>query len=109
VETAVQLRFDAMNCADLTDAQKARLLRLAGTRATAEGAIVIRAQRYRTQDSNRRDADARLAALVKKALTPPKPRRPTRVSKAQKEKRLQAKSKRGERKRLRRPPAGEEG
>jgi ribosome-associated protein len=109
VETAVQLRFDAANCADLDEAQKARLMRLAGARATGDGAIVIRAQRYRTQEANRRDAEARLAALVRRALSPPKARRPTRVSKAQKAKRLNEKSKRGERKRLRRQPRGEEG
>lgn len=107
VETAVQLRFDAANCEDLSDAQRARLLRLAGARATAEGAIVIRAQRYRRQEANRRDAEARLAALVLRALVAPKPRRATKVSKAQKEKRLSDKQQRGERKRLRRPPAGE--
>ena len=73
VETAVDLRFDVKNSPSLTAQVKTRLLRLAGTRATKDGVIVIEAKRFRTQEQNREDARKRLAALVARALETPKP------------------------------------
>jgi ribosome-associated protein len=100
--TAVQLRWDVAATAALPEAAKLRLRRLAGRRMTAEGALVIEARRYRTQEQNRQDALERLKTLVERALQPPKPRKATRPSAAARQKRLEAKKKRGEIKRLRR-------
>src|SRR5689334_1538411 len=79
VSTAVQLRFDAARSPGLPERIRARLLRLAGHRATADGVIIIDARRFRSQDRNRQDARERLAALVREAAEPPPPpRRKTR-------------------------------
>lgn len=102
VATAVQLRFDAAHSPSLPEAVRQRLLRLAGSRATAEGEILIEAKRFRTQARNREDAQDRLVALVRRAATVPKPRRKTRVSAATKARALESKRKRGEVKRRRR-------
>jgi len=101
VSTSAQLRFDALGSPSLPEEVKPRLLRLAGSRATAEGVIVIEARRYRTQEQNRADAIARLVALLQKALEKPKPRRATRPSRASQQARIQSKKKRGEVKKLR--------
>ncbi|HWB50533.1 MAG TPA: alternative ribosome rescue aminoacyl-tRNA hydrolase ArfB [Stellaceae bacterium] len=102
VASAAQLRFDARNSPSLPEAVKARLLRLAGRRATQDGVIVITARRFRSQERNRDDARERLAALIRRASEPPKPRRRTRPSAAQREARLAAKARRGAVKRRRR-------
>ncbi|MDN5864423.1 MAG: aminoacyl-tRNA hydrolase [Gammaproteobacteria bacterium] len=104
VATAVQLRFDP---AALPEDIRARVLRLAGRRATREGMIVIEAKRYRTQERNREDALDRLVRLVRRAAQPPKPRKKTRVSRAAKKKRVATKRRRGAKKQLRKPPADE--
>jgi ribosome-associated protein len=104
VASAVQLRFDAMRSPSLPEAVKARLLRVAGTRATQEGVIVIAAQRFRSQERNREDALDRLVALIRRAAEPPKPRRKTRPSTAQREERLAAKARRSAVKRRRTAP-----
>ncbi len=96
VSSAVQLRFDARRSPALSDAVAARLLRLAGSRASKEGVILIAAERFRDQARNREDARARLVALIHKALQEPKPRRATRPTKASREKRLEGKAHRGE-------------
>ncbi len=101
VATAVQLRFDVTNSASLTEDVKARLIKLAGKRITQDGVLIIEARRYRTQEANREDAIRRFSELVRKALEKPKKRRPTKPSKASKEKRLQEKKHRGEIKRTR--------
>ena len=101
VSTAVELRFDATASPALTDEIRARLRALAGARMTAEGVVVIDARRHRTQAQNREDARERLAALLRKALTPPKPRRKTRPTKASERRRLEAKRRRAEIKRAR--------
>ena len=102
VATAVQLRFDVRASPNLPPDVKARLERLAGKRLTEQGVLVIEAKRYRTQEANRADALQRLAALVRRALQPPKPRKATRPSAAGREKRLREKKQRSEVKRLRR-------
>ncbi|MHA7872692.1 MAG: alternative ribosome rescue aminoacyl-tRNA hydrolase ArfB [Hyphococcus sp.] len=96
VETAVQLRFDALGSPSLSDAVKARLKKIAGKRMTKDGEIVIEAKRYRTQEQNRADARARLAALIARAANPPRKRVKTRVPAAQKRKRLDDKRRRGD-------------
>ena len=108
VSTAVQLRFDVRNSPSLPEPVRNRLTRLAGSRLTKDGVMVITANRFRTQDANRRDARARLVDLVKRAAHPPKPRVRTRPSKAEKRRRLDEKSRRGSTKRLRSGKIGAE-
>ena len=92
VSTAVQMRFDARNSPSLTEPVRARLMKLAGSRLTLDGVILITAARFRTQERNRADAMERLQALVDKASIAPTYRVPTRPTRASKERRLQAKS-----------------
>ena len=94
VHTAVRLRFQAGISTALSTAVKMRLLALAGRRATGEGEIVIEADRFRSQEMNRADARDRLAALIRAALHEPRPRKPTRPSRAAKERRITAKKQR---------------
>jgi len=101
VSSAVQLRFNAAASAALTPAVRERLLKLAGSRATNTGEIVIVAQRFRTQAQNRADARARLATLILKAWLPPKTRRPTKPTAGSKRRRLESKQRQGQIKRLR--------
>ena len=95
VATAAQLHFDLRRSPSLPDGIKARAARAAGSRLTTEGVIVITADRFRTQALNRDDAIARLIALLRGAVVPPKPRRATRPTLASKERRLEDKKQRG--------------
>jgi ribosome-associated protein len=105
VETAVQLRFDVRNSPSLPDAVRARLERLAGRRLTKDGVLVITAQRHRTQERNRADAMERLLTLIREAATPPPPpRRPTKPTRAAKERRLEGKARRADVKAMRGRP-----
>lgn len=108
VSTAAQLRFDLRGSPSLPEGMKARAGRLAGSRLTTEGEIVITADRYRTQALNRDDAVARLVEILAEAATPPKPRRPTRPTLASKQRRLKAKSERSGVKKLRQGRPGDE-
>jgi ribosome-associated protein len=101
VATAVQLRFNLLKCATLPDAVKRRMRVLAGRRLSQEGVIVITANRFRTQLQNREDARERLFEMVRTAAVAPVFRKPTRPTKASKTRRLEAKVKRGETKKLR--------
>jgi ribosome-associated protein len=94
VSTAVQMRFDARNSPSLSEGQRARLMKLAGSRLTLDGVIVITATRFRTQERNRADAVERLQAMVDKAAVAPTYRVPTRPTRASKERRLVAKASR---------------
>jgi ribosome-associated protein len=94
VSSAAQLRFDLMGSPSLPAPMKARAARLAGSRLTTDGIIVITADRHRTQALNRDDAIARLVDLLKQAATPPKPRRKTRPTLASKTRRLEGKARR---------------
>jgi ribosome-associated protein len=96
VSSAVELRFDARRSSVLTDPVRSRLYRLAGSRMTKDGVLVIRADRHRTQEMNRQDARDRLAALVREALVPPKPRIKTKPTRASKERRVEAKKRRSD-------------
>jgi len=108
VASAAQLRFDLRSSPSLPEAVKARLARLAGSRLTQDGVIVITAQRFRSQERNRDDARDRLTALIRRAAEPPKPRRKTRPSAGQREERLSAKARRASVKRQRRVAPGDE-
>ena len=108
VSSAVQMRFDARRSPSLTNAVSVRLQKLAGSRLTQDGVIVITAARHRTQERNRADAVARLAALIAKAAVAPVKRRPTRPPKAAKERRLAVKSHRAAVKTLRGAPGSED-
>jgi ribosome-associated protein len=101
VSTAVQLRFDLRGSPSLPDDLRARAERLAGRRLTKQGVLVITAARFRSQEQNRVDALARLTALLKKAARRPAERKPTRPSAGAKQRRLEAKTKRGALKKLR--------
>ncbi len=107
VSTAVELRFEAERSPNLSPSVKARLRRLAGSRWTKEGAILLRAEAHRSQARNREEALERLVLLVQKALERPKPRIKTRPTLASKRRRLEAKKGRGEVKKLRGPIAPE--
>lgn len=107
VSTAVQLRFDVRNSASLPDDVKERLVRLAGSRMTDEGWLLIDAHRFRTQEQNRADGIERLAGLIRSALFVPKKRRATRPTLASKTRRIESKKQRGETKKLRRSIPGE--
>lgn len=108
VASAVQLTLDVARCAAFTPAVRERLARLAGKRMTGDGRLIVMAQRFRSQEQNRNDALERLAELVRRALTAPRPRRPTRPSNASRERRLDAKHRRGLVKHRRRAPAQED-
>ncbi len=96
VSSAVELRFEAERSPSLTDAVKRRLRRLAGRRWTKDGAVVIQVSEERSQARNRDIARDRLADLIKRALVAPKQRVPTKVSRNQKRKRVEAKKARAE-------------
>lgn len=104
VETAVELRFEAQRSPHLPPDAKARLRRLAGRRWTADGAVLVTADRHRSQARNREEARDRLAELVARALVRPVRRRPTRPTRASKERRLEGKKRRGAVKRTREAP-----
>ncbi|MBI5842208.1 MAG: aminoacyl-tRNA hydrolase [Chloroflexi bacterium] len=95
VATAVQLRFDVRG-SSLPEDVKARLVKAGGKRVTSDETLVIEAKSFRTQEKNKEDAIARFAALVRRALERPKMRRKTRPTQRSREKRLEAKKKRGE-------------
>jgi ribosome-associated protein len=109
VATAVRLRFDVAHSPSLPADVRRRLMRLAGSRLTEEGVLIIEARRYRTQEKNRQDAFERLVELIRQATHKPKPRRQTKPSAAAQERRLAAKQRRSETKGRRRsvPPAEE--
>jgi len=104
VETAAQLRFDVAHSPSLDEAVKRRLERLAGSRLTKEGVLVIFAQTRRSQELNRQDALARLLRLIAAAAEKPKPRIKTRPSLSARKRRVESKVRRGETKRLRSAP-----
>ena len=105
VSSALQLRFDTRGFTPIDDAVRERLTRLAGRRLNSDGVLILEAQRFRTQESNRADALERLAALLEAASRAPKARRATRPTRASRERRLDAKQQQGAAKRLRRKPA----
>ncbi len=95
VSTAAQLRFDTTKITLPPDAAQ-RLARLAGSRMTKDGAIVIQAFRFRTQERNRADAIERLLEMLKEAMVRPTPRRPTKPTLGSKQRRLEGKKRRSD-------------
>ncbi len=105
VSSAVQMRFDARTSPSLPNPVSIRLQKLAGARLTLDGVIVITTSRFRTQETNKSDAVDRLVALIAKAAVEPTKRRPTRPTKASKERRLEGKARRAGVKTMRGRPA----
>ena len=101
VASAVQLRFDARRSPSLPADVRDRLERLAGSRLTRDGVIVITAQRHRAQARNREDALARLVDMIRRAAQPPRKRRATRPPAAARERRIEGKKRRAGIKKLR--------
>lgn len=101
VATAAQLRFDLMGSPSLPAGLKQRAGKLAGSRLTVNGEIVLTASNFRTQTQNREEVVKRLIALLQQAANPPKRRVPTKPTLASKRRRLEAKGKRSHIKRAR--------
>lgn len=100
VSSAIHLRFD-IKASSLPDFYKTRLLNLADTRISKQGIIIIKAQRFRTQEKNRTEALERLTDLIKSVTANKKKRISTKPSKAAKTRRMDTKTKRGRDKQLR--------
>jgi ribosome-associated protein len=101
VSTAVELRFDVRNSPSLTEPVKARLTKLGGHRMTKDGVLIIQAERFRTQEANRKDARDRLIELIIAATFVPKKRIKTKPTRASKERRVEGKKKRSTVKKMR--------
>jgi ribosome-associated protein len=101
LSTAVQLRFDVRHSPSLPNDVSARLQRLAGSRLTRDGVLVIIAQSHRTQGRNRQDALDRLVDLIRRAAVAPIKRRPTKPTRASRERRIEGKKRHARTKRLR--------
>jgi ribosome-associated protein len=101
VSTAAQLRFNVKDSPSLPDDVKQRLIKLAGSRMTADGTLLIEAKRYRTQEQNKLDAIQRLIELVQKSAIQPKIRRKTKPSVTSSAARVSSKKKRGQTKKIR--------
>jgi ribosome-associated protein len=99
--TAVQLRFDVKHSTSLPENVRSRLLQLAKNRINARGILIINANRFRSQDLNRKDGLERLAALIAKSAQKRKPRRKTKPTIGSLKKRKEAKQRRGKLKRSR--------
>ena len=101
VSSAIHLRFD-IKASSLTDFYKTRLLNLKDKRINKQGVIIIKAQRYRTQEKNRAEALERLQTLIKSVAVAKKRRVSTKPTRASKTRRMDEKTKRGRDKQLRR-------
>jgi ribosome-associated protein len=108
VASAVQLRFDLAGSTVLSEPVKERLRVLSGRRLTADGALLLVARTHRSQEQNRREAEARLVELVRRALIAPKVRRATKPTRASRERRLEGKTRAQRTKRLRGRPRWED-
>lgn len=100
VASAIHLRFD-INTSSLPDVYKQRLLALRDRRISKDGVVIIKAQRFRTQEKNRDDALARLQALVRSVAITPQQRQPTKPTTAARRRRVDEKTRRGAIKKLR--------
>lgn len=103
-DSRVELRWDVQASQALSPAQRQRVLDRLASRLTSDGVLRLTGSEHRSQHRNREAVLARFRAVVGEALEPPTPRRPTRPSRAAKQRRLESKRRRGEVKRLRRPP-----
>jgi ribosome-associated protein len=102
--TKVELRFDVERSQALSAEQKERIRRRLGSRLTKDGVLVLQASEHRSQAMNRRAVVGRFRNLLREAIRQPKQRKPTRPSRAARERRIEDKRRRSEKKRLRRPP-----
>ncbi len=100
VSSAIHLRFDIQN-SSLPDFYKERLLALTDSRITANGVLVIKAQKYRTQEKNRQDALDRLVTIIQQAIVLQKKRKPTKPSRSSQNKRMDSKTRIGKTKQMR--------
>lgn len=101
VSTAVHLRFD-INASSLPQSYKDKLLMFKDHRLTSDGVIIIKAQRFRSQDKNREDALQRLAEIIRKAMVMQKKRKATKPTRGSQRRRMDSKTKQGKQKALRR-------
>jgi len=101
VSSAVHLRFD-IKASSLPQSYKEQLLNLKDHRLTADGVIIIKAQRFRSQDKNREDALQRLAEIIRQAIVVPKKRKPTKPTRGSQRRRMDSKTKQSKQKTLRR-------
>lgn len=104
VSSAIHLRFD-IPAASLAEAVKLRLLKLSDQRISKEGVVIIKAQRYRSQDKNRAEALQRLQELVQSAMFTPKARQPTKPTRGSQLKRMDKKTQHGQKKNMRSKPS----
>ncbi len=104
VSTAVQVRLDLRRDGSLPEGLRQRAEALGGRRVTADGVLVITAQRHRSQDRNRQDALERIVELLRAAAIRPVLRRDTKPTRASQRRRVEAKVQRGATKRMRAPP-----
>ncbi len=107
-DTRVTLRFDVVNSKSLSQAQKRRIMERLATRISAAGVLRVVSHAARSQWANKQAALERFALLLRRALTPPKPRRATAVPRGEKARRLTEKRRRGETKKARTRPGGDE-
>ena len=91
VSSAVQLRFDVVHSPSLPDPVRLRLIALSGSRLTKDGVLILVGRQYRDQNRNRIDVRERLAELIREATVVPKKRRPTKPTRASKERRIEGK------------------
>ena len=105
VATAIHLRFDVRNSPSLPDAVRNRLLQRGDQRLTVGGELVFKSQESRSQERNRQAALERLTEIIFEATRVPKPRKPTRPSRTARKKRVDAKTRRGDIKRMRGKPS----
>jgi len=101
LETAVQLRFNVLHSASLSDPVRERLIALLGKKLTREGDLIIKASRFRTQERNKQDALERLLEWIRRAMVPRKKRKKTQPTFASKQRRMDTKKLRGKTKVLR--------
>jgi len=100
VSSAIHLRFDIKQ-SSLPEFYKEQLIKLSDSRITSDGILIIKAQKYRTQEKNRQDALERLVELITQAIKVNKKRKPTRPTRSSQKKRLDSKTKQGKTKNLR--------
>jgi ribosome-associated protein len=91
VSSAVQLRFDVVHSPSLPDPVRLRLIALSGSRLTKDGVLILVGRQYRDQNRNRIDVRERLVELIREAAIIPKKRRPTKPTRASKERRIEGK------------------
>jgi len=106
-DTRIQLRWNLEQTTALTDFQRDRVRRALASRLTEAGEVLLASDKHRSQRRNREEVTQRLAALVREALVPPKPRRKTKPTRASKERRLDDKKRRSQVKKGRGKPSGD--